>query len=75
MTDVRLGNYEHYKGESYEVIGIARHSRTLEELVIYRALYDSGEFGDKALWARSKEEFLEIVNVDGKEVPRFKYIG
>jgi len=75
MTDVKLGKYQHYKGKFYEVIGIARHSETLEELVVYRALYDSKEFGKNALWARPKSMFLENVNVEGKEVPRFKYVG
>lgn len=60
------GTYRHYKGNLYEVIGVARHSETLEELVVYRALY--GEFG---LWVRPKAMFLETVVVDGVAVPRF----
>lgn len=75
MTEVRLGKYQHYKGKFYEVIGVARHSETLEELVVYRALYDSKEFGKNALWIRPKAMFLENVNIDGKEIPRFRYIG
>ncbi len=71
--EVRLGKYQHYKGKLYEVIGVARHSETLEELVVYRALYDSKEFGKNALWVRPKKMFLENVVVDGKEVPRFKF--
>lgn len=74
MEDLKLGKYQHYKGKFYEVIGVARHSETLEELVVYRALYDSEEFGKNALWVRPKSMFLENVNVDGKEVPRFKYV-
>lgn len=73
--EVKLGKYQHYKGKLYEVIGIAKHSETLEELVIYRALYDSEEFGKNALWVRPKKMFLENIVVDGKEVPRFKFIG
>jgi hypothetical protein len=75
MAELKLGKYEHYKGKEYEVIGLARHSETLEELVIYKALYNSEEFGTNALWARPKLMFLETVNINGKEIPRFKYIG
>jgi hypothetical protein len=75
MSGIKLGKYEHYKGKQYEVIGVARHSETLEEMVIYRALYDSEEFGDNAVWARPKGIFLENVSVDGEEVSRFKFIG
>ncbi len=72
---MQLGIYEHYKKKRYQVIGVARHSETLEEMVVYRALYDSEEFGDQALWVRPKEMFLEEVEIDGKHVPRFRYIG
>ncbi len=72
---MKLGIYEHYKKKQYEVIGVARDSDTLEEFVVYRALYDSEEFGNNALWIRSKAEFLEDVEIDGKRVPRFQYIS
>ena len=72
---MRLGKYRHFKGKLYEVIGVARHSETLEELVVYRALYESKEFGKKALWVRPKKMFLEKVVVEGKKLPRFEYIG
>lgn len=65
------GLFRHFKGKLYEVIGIARHSETLEELVVYKALYESPEFGTDALWVRPKRMFLEEVLVDGKLVPRF----
>lgn len=74
MTDLKLGKYQHYKGKFYEVIGVARHSETLDELVVYRALYDSEEFGKNALWVRPKKMFLEKVIVEGKKTPRFKYV-
>jgi hypothetical protein len=75
MTGLKLGKYQHYKGKFYEVIGVARHSETLEELVVYRALYDSEEFGKNALWVRPKSMFLENVNVGGREIPRFRYVA
>ena len=67
---LKLGKYRHYKGNNYEVIGVAKHSETQEELVVYRAL--NGEGG---LWARPLKMFTENVEVDGKVVPRFEYIG
>jgi len=75
MKDLKIGKYQHYKGNFYEVIGVGRHSETLDELVIYRALYDSKEFGKNAIWVRPKEMLLEKVIVNNKEVPRFKFIG
>ena len=67
---IKLGKYQHYKGKQYEVLGIAKHSETTEELVVYKALYGEGE-----LWVRPVEMFLENVEVDGQKVPRFKYIN
>lgn len=67
---IKLGKYRHYKGKEYEVIGVAKHSETLEELVIYRALY-----GNFDLWVRPVKMFLEKVEVDGGKVPRFQYLG
>tara|TARA_Y100000034_G_C6846911_1_gene383748 strand:- start:348 stop:569 length:222 start_codon:yes stop_codon:yes gene_type:complete len=69
MQKIKKGKYKHYKGKLYEVIGIAKHSETLEELVVYKALYESG-----ALWARPKSMFLEKIKIDGKEVSRFEFI-
>lgn len=73
--EVRPGRYEHHKGKFYEVLGVARHSEDLEEMVVYRALWDSEEFGHNALWVRPKSMFQETIEKDGKEVPRFKYVG
>ena len=75
MEKMQFGIYRHYKGKEYEVTGFVRHSETLEKLVIYKALYDSKEFGDNALWVRPEKMFSEMVNMNGKEIPRFKYIG
>ncbi|MFN7710166.1 MAG: DUF1653 domain-containing protein [Holosporales bacterium] len=67
---LELGIYEHYKALRYEVVGLARHSETLETLVVYRALY-----GQYELWVRPLEMFLENVEIDGKIMPRFRYLG
>ena len=75
MAKVRSGKHRHFKGKLYEVLGTARHSETLEEFVVYRALYESKDFGPNALWVRPLKMFTERVEVDGKAVPRFEYIG
>ena len=72
---MKLGKYKHYKGNLYEVIGMAHHSETLEELVVYRSLYTHEIYGSNSLWVRPKKMFLENVVIDGKEVPRFALIG
>ena len=66
MVDIRPGRYRHFKGNEYQVLGIARHSETLEELVVYRALY-----GDGGLWVRPASMWTETVERDGKVQPRF----
>lgn len=75
MPDIKPGKYLHFKGNYYEVIGVGRNSETLEEFVVYRALYPSEKFGDNALWIRPKGMFIEKVMHEGKEVPRFRYVG
>jgi hypothetical protein len=70
---IQTGKYQHYKGKQYEVIGIVRHSETLEELVLYKALYET-EFGIDSLWVRPKSMFFEKVVVNGKQVERFKFV-
>lgn len=67
MTAIRPGRYRHYKGHEYTVLGVARHSETLEELVVYRQ-----EYGDHGLWVRPAAMFLETVELEGKKVPRFR---
>lgn len=73
MTAIRPGLYRHYKNKRYEVMGTARHSETLEELVVYRALY-AGEFPEGQLWVRPAAMFLEEITVDGRTQPRFTKI-
>ena len=70
MEPIKLGRYRHFKGKEYEVLGVARHSETEEELVVYRALY--GDFG---LWVRPARMWNETVECDGKTFRRFTYIG
>lgn len=75
MNELKLGKYQHFKGNFYEVIGLARHSETLEELVVYCALYKHPQYGENSLWVRPKAMFLEGVVHEGKETPRFKFIS
>ena len=69
MDEIKPGRYRHFKGNEYEVIGLARHSETQEEMVVYRALY--GDFG---LWVRPARMWNETVERDGKTFRRFTYI-
>lgn len=70
---MKLGVYKHYKGNLYEVIGIAKHSETLENMVVYKALYVS-EFEENALWVRPEKMFKELVTHEGKTVARFEFV-
>lgn len=67
---VKCGKYRHFKGNEYEVLGTATHSETLEELVVYRALYGEGN-----LWVRPVSMWNETLEKDGKTVKRFEFIG
>ena len=71
---MKLGKYQHFKGRIYEVIGIAKHTETLEELVVYRDVYDSKDFQGNDLWVRPKTMFMGDVIIEGNKIPRFKYI-
>lgn len=68
--DIRPGRYRHYKGKEYEVLFLARHSETEEEMVVYRALY-----GDGGIWVRPAKMWNETVEKDGQRLRRFTYIG
>jgi len=67
---VKPGRYRHYKGNEYIVIGVARHSETDEELVVYRP-----DYGERGLWVRPLAMFLDTVEVDERQVPRFEFVG
>ena len=67
---IQPGRYRHYKGQEYTVIGTARHSETLEALVVYRQ-----EYGKYGLWVRPEKMFAETVTVDGQQVPRFQSLA
>ena len=61
--------YEHYKGQRYKILGVARHSETLEELVVYQALYGNGD-----IWVRPLSMFLENITINSQSQPRFRLI-
>lgn len=67
---ISIGRYRHYKGNEYIVLGVARHSETNEELVVYRP-----DYGSKGLWVRPLAMFLESVRVNEEMVPRFTFLG
>ena len=69
-AEPRPGRYRHYKGNEYRVVGLARHSETLEALVVYQPLY-----GERALWVRPAAMFVETVAVAGQRVPRFGFVA
>jgi hypothetical protein len=73
---MKKGKYIHSKsGKEYEVVGVAHHSEDLSELVVYRALYESEEFGPNALWVRPKAMFEEQLEINGEMKPRFEFAG
>lgn len=70
MDEIKTGRYRHFKGNEYEVIGVAKHSETLEPMVVYRALYGDGE-----IWVRPASMWNDTVTRDGVTRRRFEYIG
>jgi hypothetical protein len=69
-NEPKPGLYRHFKGKEYRVLGLARHSETLEVVVVYQALY-----GERGLWVRPVSMFLEMVEADGRRRPRFERVG
>lgn len=70
MPHIQPGRYRHYKGNEYTVLGVARHSETLEEHVVYRQ-----EYGDNGLWVRPAAMFAETVVFEGRTLPRFAILS
>lgn len=70
MDEIKIGRYRHFKGNEYEVLYLAKHSETLEDMVVYRALY-----GEHGVWVRPAYMWNEIVDRDGAKQSRFTYIG
>ena len=70
METIKPGRYRHFKGGEYEVVGLAKHSETMEEMVVYRALY-----GERGLWVRPASMWNETVERDGETFRRFTYLG
>ena len=70
MEELKKGKYRHFKGMEYELIAVAKHSETLEPMVVYKALYGEGGY-----WVRPAAMWTEQVNRDGYSGPRFQYIG
>jgi len=70
MEDIKIGKYRHFKGNEYEVLYIAKHSETLEPMVVYRALY-----GEGGIWVRPASMWNETISRDGKTFKRFEFIS
>ncbi|MDX8405122.1 MAG: DUF1653 domain-containing protein [Mariprofundus sp.] len=70
MIELKPGKYRHFKGGEYEVIAVARHSESMEKLVVYRPLY-----GEGGIWVRPLAMFLDLKEIEGKQVSRFEYMG
>ena len=70
MDEIKLGKYRHFKGNEYEVVAVAKHSETLEPMVVYRALYGEGSY-----WVRPAAMWNETVEREGKTYQRFAYVG
>ena len=70
-SDLKLGIYKHYKGKFYQVICLAKHSETLEDVVVYKPLYES----EHKVWVRPLHMFQEVLQIDGELIPRFAFVS
>ncbi len=69
MDEIKAGKYKHFKGKEYEVVFVARHSETLEDMVVYRTLY-----GERGYWVRPAKMWNETVEYEGRRMKRFEFI-
>ena len=74
MQTIKLGKYKHFKGGEYEVVGVAKHSESLDVMVIYKPLYPL-EDGEMETWVRPIEMFFDTKELNGETVPRFTLLG
>ena len=72
--ELKLGIYQHFKGDKVKILHIANHSETLEKFVVYKALYKCRTYGKGSIWIRPLKMFKEKVIVEGKKIPRFKFV-
>jgi hypothetical protein len=70
MNEIKIGRYRHFKGNEYRILSFAKHSETLELMVVYQALY-----GEREIWVRPASMWNDMVERDGKSYKRFEYIG
>ncbi len=73
--DIKLGIYAHFKGGNVEVIALAHHSETLEDMVVYKTLYENRTYGKGSIWVRPLGMFIDTLEVDGAKVQRFCFVG
>ncbi|MFW6378806.1 MAG: DUF1653 domain-containing protein [Nanoarchaeota archaeon] len=74
MAQIEPGIYKHFKGGTVKVLYTAYHSETLEEMVVYEALYQCRTFGKGSIWVRPLSMFNEMVEVEGEQIPRFRFV-
>lgn len=75
MPKIKLGKYQHYKGDFYQVLNVARHSETGEDYVVYQGLYDDKELGPNPIFVRPLSMFIETVEWNNQTAPRFRFIS
>ena len=75
MNELKLGKYQHFKGEIIEVLCVALNSETLEKYAVYKTLSGNETYEKGTVWVRPLKMFEENVKLNGKEIPRFKFVG